>query len=178
VTWNENSRSDAVRVGHFTCEVRLLARATFSRDRMSVRGAPVGSVRRILKPKPTWSPSISQSKGRNLLPSFSHIRTQAQRDRDTLRFRVLASSNSPLLRRHCSFHHSPLDDLSAAVMPDNASDHYRLPTEVRPRHYDLTIRTNLEKEKFTGFVKIECVRRLFSYRGSQCSNLLTAASKS
>ncbi|KAH9169597.1 leucyl aminopeptidase [Lactarius sanguifluus] len=43
---------------------------------------------------------------------------------------------------------------------ENASDHYRLPTEVRPRHYDLTIRTDLEKEKFTGFVKIECVQRL------------------
>jgi hypothetical protein len=71
---------------------------------------------------------------------------------------------SPLLRRHCSLHRSPLDDLSASLMAsssDNASDHYRLPTEVRPRHYDLTIRTDLEKEKFNGFVKIECVRRLF-----------------
>ncbi|KAI9451359.1 leucyl aminopeptidase [Lactarius psammicola] len=38
---------------------------------------------------------------------------------------------------------------------ENAPDHYRLPTEVRPRHYDLTIRTDLEKEKFTGFVKID-----------------------
>ncbi|KAH9043934.1 leucyl aminopeptidase [Lactarius pseudohatsudake] len=38
---------------------------------------------------------------------------------------------------------------------ENASDHYRLPTEVRPRHYDLTIRTDLEKEKFTGFVIID-----------------------
>ncbi|KAH8986246.1 leucyl aminopeptidase [Lactarius hatsudake] len=38
---------------------------------------------------------------------------------------------------------------------EHASDHYRLPTEVRPRHYDLTIRTDLEKEKFTGFVKID-----------------------
>lgn len=36
-------------------------------------------------------------------------------------------------------------------------DHYRLPTDVRPRHYDLTIRTDLEKEKFSGFVRIECV---------------------
>ncbi|KAH9169598.1 leucyl aminopeptidase [Lactarius sanguifluus] len=38
---------------------------------------------------------------------------------------------------------------------ETVSDHYRLPTEVRPRHYDLTIRTDLEKEKFTGFVKID-----------------------
>jgi aminopeptidase 2 len=34
-------------------------------------------------------------------------------------------------------------------------DHYRLPTDVRPRHYNLTIRTDLEKEKFSGFVKID-----------------------
>jgi len=33
--------------------------------------------------------------------------------------------------------------------------HYRLPRDVRPRHYDLTIRTDLEKEKFAGFVKID-----------------------
>ncbi|KAI0280676.1 peptidase family M1-domain-containing protein [Russula aff. rugulosa BPL654] len=34
-------------------------------------------------------------------------------------------------------------------------DHYRLPTDVRPRHYDLTIRTDLEKEKFSGFARID-----------------------
>ncbi len=146
---------------------------------MTVRGAP--AVRHILKPKPTWSPSISQSKGRNPLPSFSQVRTQAQaciQDRDTLRFRVLSSSSSPLLRRHCSFHHSPLD-VSASLMAssENTSDHYRLPTEVRPRHYDLTIRTDLEKEKFTGFVKIECVQslsRVVDCRALACA----AASKS
>lgn len=126
---------------------------------VTVRGAPV--VRRILNS--TWSPSISR--GRNPLPSFSQILwTQAQacpRDCDALRFRVLASTNSPLLHRHCSLHHGPLD-VSASIMasPDNSSDHYRLPTEVRPRHYNLTIRTDLEKENFTGFVKIECVLRL------------------
>src|ERR1700677_2560097 len=130
--------------------------ARFHRDRMTVRGAPV--VRRILKP--TWSPSICQSKGRNLLPSFSQVLTQSgARDRDAFRSRVLASPSSPLLRRHCSLHHSPLD-VSAYLMAsssEDASDHYRLPTNARPKHYDLTIRTDLEKEKFTGFVKIECV---------------------
>ena len=143
-----------------------------------MRSASAASVRSILKPKSTctWSPSISQSKGRNLLPSFSQIRSQAHacaRDRDTLRFRVLASSNSSFLRRHCSFHHSPLD-ISATLMAsssENAPDHYRLPTEVRPRHYDLTIRTDLEKEKFTGFVKIECVQcppRIVDRRALAC----------
>jgi hypothetical protein len=48
-----------------------------------------------------------------------------------------------------------------ASSSENPSDHYRLPTEVCPRHYNLTIRTDLEKEKFGGFVKIECVRSLF-----------------
>ncbi|KAH9030817.1 leucyl aminopeptidase [Lactarius hengduanensis] len=42
-----------------------------------------------------------------------------------------------------------------ASFSKSASDRYRLPTEVRPRHYDLTIRTDLEKEKFAGFVKID-----------------------
>jgi aminopeptidase 2 len=40
-------------------------------------------------------------------------------------------------------------------MSSKGLDHYRLPTDIRPRHYDLTIRTDLEKEKFSGFVKIE-----------------------
>jgi hypothetical protein len=39
---------------------------------------------------------------------------------------------------------------------EKAIDHYRLPTDLRPRHYDLIIRTDLEKEKFSGFVKIQC----------------------
>jgi aminopeptidase 2 len=42
--------------------------------------------------------------------------------------------------------------------PKKVIDNYRLPTDVRPTHYDLTIRTDLEKEKFAGFVKIECAR--------------------
>ncbi|KAH9964734.1 peptidase family M1-domain-containing protein [Lactifluus volemus] len=40
-------------------------------------------------------------------------------------------------------------------MSEKALHHYRLPTDVRPRHYDLTIRTDLEKERFAGFVKID-----------------------
>ena len=150
---------------------------TFTRDRMTVRGAPV--VRRILKS--TWSPSISQSKGRNLLPYFSQALSQAgaRRDRSAFRSRVPAT-NSPFLRRYCSLHHSPLD-VSASLMAsssENAADHYRLPTDARPKLYDLTIRTDLEKEKFTGFVKIECVQRLSRVFRSSCSSLHTTASKS
>lgn len=40
-----------------------------------------------------------------------------------------------------------------------ASDGHRLPTNVKPTHYDLTVRTDLENLTFDGFVKIECVRR-------------------
>jgi len=36
-----------------------------------------------------------------------------------------------------------------------ASDSFRLPTDVQPIHYDVTIRTDLEKLTFDGFVKID-----------------------
>ena len=36
-------------------------------------------------------------------------------------------------------------------------DEYRLPADVKPTHYDLTIRTDLEEFSFEGFVKIQCV---------------------
>jgi hypothetical protein len=34
---------------------------------------------------------------------------------------------------------------------------YRLPVDVKPTHYDVTIRTDLEEETFQGIVKIELV---------------------
>jgi hypothetical protein len=34
---------------------------------------------------------------------------------------------------------------------------YRLPLDVKPTHYDVTVRTDLEKLSFDGFVKIEYV---------------------
>ena len=40
---------------------------------------------------------------------------------------------------------------------------YRLPTNVRPTHYDVTVQTDLEKLTFSGFVKIEYVRFLLAY---------------
>ena len=59
---------------------------------LEVRCAPI--VRRILKS--TWSPSISQSKGRNLLPSFSQVLTQAGAgDNSASRSRVLSTSKFP-----------------------------------------------------------------------------------
>ncbi|KAI0294885.1 leucyl aminopeptidase [Multifurca ochricompacta] len=115
---------------------------------MTARGTL--AVRHILKPKPksTWPPSISNARWRNPHPlsSSSH---------DTSRFRVASSyHHKPLLLRPCSFHHRP--PVSASDMSsEKPVDHYRLPTDLLPRHYALTIRTDLVKEKFTGFVKID-----------------------
>jgi hypothetical protein len=37
---------------------------------------------------------------------------------------------------------------------------YRLPTNVRPTHYDLTFKTDLESLKFWGYAIIECVSQI------------------
>ena len=39
---------------------------------------------------------------------------------------------------------------------------YRLPTNVRPTHYDVTVQTDLEKLTFRGFVKIRYALFLLS----------------
>ena len=36
-------------------------------------------------------------------------------------------------------------------------DQYRLPTNVKPTHYDVVIKTDLEASSFQGFVKARCV---------------------
>lgn len=46
-------------------------------------------------------------------------------------------------------------------------DPYRLPTNVKPTHYDITIKTDLENLTFQGFVKVEYVCHYISY--SPCS---------
>src|SRR6266851_6627501 len=105
---------------------------------------------RLACPPPVARVAISHLKWRNsLLSSRAH-------DRDSPRFRIAPSYHQkPLLSRHCSFHHHPPVSVSA-MSSSKAVDHYRLPTDLRPRHYDLTIRTDFEKDKFSGFVKIEC----------------------
>ena len=83
------------------------------------------------------------------------------------RIRLNDSHRQPQTRRgpaferiasYCTFHNTPI--VSAEIMSTTPSttknpDEYRLPTDVRPTHYDLTIRTDLEKETFDGAVKIE-----------------------
>lgn len=40
------------------------------------------------------------------------------------------------------------------ILTSNVLDRYRLPTKVKPFHYDLIIITDLEQLIFEGFVKI------------------------
>ena len=47
--------------------------------------------------------------------------------------------------------------MSTTAAPAGDADQYRLPTNVKPTHYDVTIKTDLEKFKFQGFVKIKWV---------------------
>lgn len=37
---------------------------------------------------------------------------------------------------------------------DTLQNQYRLPVDVKPTHYDITIRTDLEKTEYQGFVRI------------------------
>ncbi|KII88967.1 hypothetical protein PLICRDRAFT_109758 [Plicaturopsis crispa FD-325 SS-3] len=49
---------------------------------------------------------------------------------------------------------------AAPATPSKPVDEYRLPTNVKPTHYDVTVRTDLEKFTFDGFVKIRQVARV------------------
>lgn len=46
---------------------------------------------------------------------------------------------------------------STSTQPSVPADEHRLPLDVKPVHYDVTIRTDLEKLKFDGSVAIEYV---------------------
>lgn len=45
--------------------------------------------------------------------------------------------------------------VGGSVASSTSPDEHRLPTNVKPVHYDLTIRTDLEKLEFDGSVSIE-----------------------
>ncbi|KAF5386726.1 hypothetical protein D9615_001832 [Tricholomella constricta] len=62
----------------------------------------------------------------------------------------LPEVSSVLFARHCS----TLPEMSTAPTPVARDDEYRLPINVKPTHYDLTVKTDLEKLEFDGFVNI------------------------
>jgi hypothetical protein len=51
-----------------------------------------------------------------------------------------------------SLHKSLLVD--STIIMSEFVDTYRLPTDVNPTHYDVTVRTDLEKLVFDGFVRV------------------------
>ena len=83
--------------------------------------------------KPTFSHTTSPNAlHRRPLPPFEYYFTRSAS--------VVASNSSQL------------------VMADiEGSEKYRLPVDVRPKHYDLSIKTDLEKLQFEGTVTIEYV---------------------
>lgn len=81
---------------------------------------------------------------------------------------------TPVRRRLCQCRNRNKDDDSFDLTPSapnppssmsspSKTDEYRLPTNVRPTHYDLTLRTDLEKETFEGVVDVQCVFHFVSY---------------
>lgn len=59
-------------------------------------------------------------------------------------------------RNQSSFRYcSTIAHSMSAAPATKTHDEYRLPLDVKPTHYDLTIRTDLEKLTFDGFVKIQ-----------------------
>lgn len=60
----------------------------------------------------------------------------------------------PRLARPC-FTHSRMSGASVPAPTDTPADKFRLPTSVKPAHYDLTVRTDLEKLVFDGYVTVQ-----------------------
>lgn len=60
----------------------------------------------------------------------------------------------PRLARSC-FTHARMSAGPVAVPTDTPADKFRLPTSVKPAHYDLTVRTDLEKLVFDGYVTVQ-----------------------
>lgn len=63
-------------------------------------------------------------------------------------------SSSLIHYRRCS-HHAPSFMSTTSAPTGKEVDKYRLPTNVKPTHYDVTVKTDLEAETFAGLVKIK-----------------------
>ena len=73
-------------------------------------------------------------------------------------FKLAFRSHRPVsFARPCFTHAIMAGPVSEAP---KSADQYRLPTNVKPAHYDLTIRTDLKTLKFDGYVTAQCVFRL------------------
>lgn len=63
--------------------------------------------------------------------------------------------NFRLAARFCSTHTRMTAGPVPTPDPTKSDDEFRLPTDLKPTHYDITVRTDLEKLKFDGFVKVQ-----------------------
>lgn len=108
---------------------------------------------------------------RTLFPSNMHV--QLERSRHLFRTtcscahqtrQIKTPANSRYLfpsptRSLAAFKFAKQNTMSTTANPPVEVDHdqYRLPTNVKATHYDVTIKTDLEKLTFQGFVKIRYV---------------------
>lgn len=69
--------------------------------------------------------------------------------------RLSRSANFLPRRPYCAFHPIAMSTVGTPASTTTSPDEHRLPVNVKPVHYDLTIRTDLEKLEFDGSVAIE-----------------------
>ncbi|RDX52652.1 hypothetical protein OH76DRAFT_1553921 [Lentinus brumalis] len=101
-----------------------------------------------LVPRPLPTPSRNSSAAISASPVATSSRAQ------TSRKRLAFARAAPLLHtRHCSIAAHPLT--MSASAPKAAQQDYRLPTDVKPVHYDVTVWTDLANSTFEGVVHID-----------------------
>ena len=69
----------------------------------------------------------------------------------------------PLLSRTC-FTHATMASGPAQDVTASQRDAYRLPTDLKPTHYDVVVRTDLKELKFDGYVVAQYVLYVASYQ--------------
>lgn len=119
---------------------------------------PVSATLNIFRyPKRTvWLPAAPVSGQQTLNPGDTHSRLGIYgcARRSQLAVFHYHSHDPQHFIRHCYTHSRMSGPVPEATKP---ADQYRLPTNVKPTHYDLTIRTDLQELKFDGYVTAQCV---------------------
>ena len=137
--------------------VRSLVKTTFVDLRSawlstSQRCFHTNPVRRQYGPGPVPKVVLSNRAARveSQIAQRTHI-TQTLRSLLTISY-LRPTFSSYRRRSYCTFESmAPTATATSKVSPDE----HRLPLEVKPKHYDVTLRTDLEKLVFDGSVSIE-----------------------
>lgn len=97
------------------------------------------------QPHPTWQRCLSSAES----PSICFPRSLSKRPKpaESARTKVILQSSQ---HRHCSYRNMcrSMADISGSI--DITKNREVLPTNVVPRHYDLTLEPDFEKFKFNG----------------------------